>query len=306
MSNILQNPRDGLTVFLRPGLPKNIHYLYYFEITNIPNFRRTLREVVLLLITTAQEVKSTPDKNRLVGLNMSFSAIGLSKLGLTESLHDDSFDKGQLLDAQSLGDSGIERGGHWTPNWDSEFKADIHGVFLVTAHPDTDNEAKQLIKILETSFVPDVRRASLKKILLSRGSLRPGDNWPNDFFGFRDGISKPEIEDVTFSKTEPMRYTGSSVVDMGVIVMGHDGDEDKAKRPSWAIDGSFMVFRKLKMFAPEFEGFVKQDSARVFPNLDPKAAQDLYGARLVGRWKSGKDLTFLHSALLPTPYLIYS
>jgi hypothetical protein len=221
-------------------------------------------------------------------LNLSFSSLGLSKLGLTDSLCDESFEKGQLLDAQSLGDSGTETHGRWSPNWDSEFKGVIHGVFSVTARSKKKMEAKDLIDKLDQAFVPNRHRASLKKILLFRGSLRPGNHAPNDFFGFRDGISKPEIENVTFNQTtQPMKYPGSSVVDMGVIVMGHDGDEDKDNRPQWAVDGSFMVFRKLKTLAPEFTQFVRKDSARVFPSMDPAKAVDLYGARLVGRWKSG-------------------
>jgi deferrochelatase/peroxidase EfeB len=233
------------------------------------------------------KVKWTPPGERIVGLNVSFSSLGLAKLGFTESLLDESFDTGQLFDARSLGDAGQTRGSYWSPSWDSEFKADIDGVFSITAHIDTEDKAKQLIAQLEAAFT-EARKVSLKKIVQIRASLRDGLNEPNDFFGYRDGISKPEIEDASFGRTQPMVFKGSSVVDMGVIVMGHDGDEDRAVRPQWARDGSFMVFRKLKMLAPEFRTFVRQESFKMFPGKERGYAQDLFGARLVGRWKSGK------------------
>jgi Dyp-type peroxidase family len=66
-------------------------------------------------------------------------------------------------------------------------------------------------------------------------------------------------------------------------------------RPSWALDGSFFVFRYLKQLVPEFNNFLEANALEVpTPILpgDPSGA-DLLGARLVGRWKSGApiDLT---------------
>jgi hypothetical protein len=86
-----------------------------------------------------------------------------------------------------------------------------------------------------------------------------------------------------------------------VILLGREGDDGVAppggsgsgiKRPSWALDGSFLAFRYLKQLVPEFDAFLEANALKVpFPPApgDPTGAE-LLGARLVGRWKSGMCL----------------
>lgn len=103
-------------------------------------------------------------------------------------------------------------------------------------------------------------------------------------FGFNDGLSQPAVKDVDAGVvSEP----GENPVRQGVILLGREGDD--AKRPSWALDGSFFVFRYLKQLVPEFDAFLEANALKVpFPQApgDPTGAE-LLGARLVGRWKSG-------------------
>jgi len=68
-------------------------------------------------------------------------------------------------------------------------------------------------------------------------------------------------------------------VPQGIILLGRDGD--KQTRPSWALDGSFLAFRYLPQLVPEFNAFLNE---KPVPGLDA----DQLGARLVGRWKSGR------------------
>lgn len=65
----------------------------------------------------------------------------------------------------------------------------------------------------------------------------------------------------------------------GIILTGREGDD--VKRPSWALDGSFLVFRYLSQLVPEFDAFKKEKAKTL--GLD----EELLGARLMGRWKSG-------------------
>jgi hypothetical protein len=96
---------------------------------------------------------------------------------------------------------------------------------------------------------------------------------------------------------------GQIQVDPGVIIMGYPGDpvlDDprvKVKRPSWTKDGTILVFRKLEQSVIQFEEylatngrrwreFIPGGEASVSPPLSDQEGADLFGARLLGRWKS--------------------
>lgn len=112
-------------------------------------------------------------------------------------------------------------------------------------------------------------------------------------FGFLDGISQPALKDIDDSKVNP----GQQVIPPGVILLGREGD--KVPRPDWAKDGTFLAFRHLSQLVPEFNDFLE---AHPISGVPFKQGVDLFGARLMGRWKSGK--TTRHSisvieALIP-------
>lgn len=104
-------------------------------------------------------------------------------------------------------------------------------------------------------------------------------------FGYLDGVAQPAVLGV-----DQDLLRGQETVHQGIILLGREGDNENDQdtppqprprpRPSWALDGSFLCFRYLKQKVLEFDKFVKD-------NNPPKAADDLFGARLVGRWKSG-------------------
>ncbi|KAF8228447.1 Dyp-type peroxidase [Tricholoma matsutake] len=272
-----------------PALPKALEYFYYFEISNVPKFRETFGKFILPKITTSEEVVNRPPppppnpEVKFLGVNVGFSYLGLQLFSLNDSLLDDSFEKGQQQDAKSLGDAGTQRGEFWTPNWDPEYKVDIHGIFLITAY--NDNVASKFVDDMEAAFALPNRRSSIKKVVLLKGAPRPGADARNDHFGYRGGFGNPQVKGVTY-KTE-MKYPGAAVIPIGVIVMGYDGDEDKDRRPVWAKDGSFMVTRKLGNLVPEFDEFLLEHGPKSFPDLPLQKAADKLGARLFGRWKNG-------------------
>lgn len=104
-------------------------------------------------------------------------------------------------------------------------------------------------------------------------------------FGYLDGVSQPAVQGVDLQPTK-----GQETVRQGIILLGREGDADGQgnviQRPDWALDGSFLVFRYLSQLVPEFQGFVDGKN----PIGAPK---DFLGARLVGRWKSGKSWLYL-------------
>jgi Dyp-type peroxidase family len=75
-------------------------------------------------------------------------------------------------------------------------------------------------------------------------------------------------------------------VQPGIILTGRDGDS--GVRPDWALDGSFLAFRKLQQLVPEYKKWLL-DNAVQTPGggLTQQQGADLLGARLIGRWPSG-------------------
>lgn len=84
--------------------------------------------------------------------------------------------------------------------------------------------------------------------------------------------------------------------------MGYQGDpffnDPNNVRPDWTKDGSIMVFRKLEQLVPEFDNFLAKSGPKwrewmsptavkeIAPPLSDKEGAALWGARMIGRWKS--------------------
>ena len=99
-------------------------------------------------------------------------------------------------------------------------------------------------------------------------------------------------------------HKGQLQVDPGVIIMGYKGDPNFdmkycRKRPAWTKNGTFMVFRKLEQDVLGFNRYLKangQNWRNFVPPVDPKLnltdeeGAELFGARMVGRWKSVRKM----------------
>ncbi|KAG8755866.1 hypothetical protein FRC11_005722, partial [Ceratobasidium sp. 423] len=130
------------------------------------------------------------------------------------------------------------------------------------------------------------------------GKAREGNNRGHEHFGYKDGISQPSLRGIAY----PLR--GQIEVDPGVVIMGYRGGPVPA-RPEWTKDGTMMVFRKLEQSVvlfgkylkdngPRWKGFFpggKEAANKLDPPLRPDEAEELFGARLLGRRKSGAPLT---------------
>jgi hypothetical protein len=99
-------------------------------------------------------------------------------------------------------------------------------------------------------------------------------------FGYLDGVSQPAIAGFN-TQIAP----GQSLILPGIILLGEPGDQ--SSRPSWARDGSFLVFRQLKQLVPEWNKFLADNPIKdPAGSLTPQQGSELLGARIVGRWKS--------------------
>lgn len=129
------------------------------------------------------------------------------------------------------------------------------------------------------------KATSSSYLCFSRTTLRPLIHFHS--FGFKDGISQPAVDGVNATHNP-----GQEFVRQGITLLGRDGDDSivnlvnkgPIKRPSWALDGSFLAFRYLFQLVPEFHTFLKRNP---IAGLAPDLGSELLGARFVGRWMSG-------------------
>ncbi|KAG6809521.1 hypothetical protein H0H92_015934, partial [Tricholoma furcatifolium] len=259
----------------------------FFSITNVDQFRQAL-DTYHPRVTNSEKTKQdlrTIDARPGGNLNITSNAIGFNKAGLRrldirERLGDPHFDQGSLVKERDLlGDMA---------EYDKAFATDgaNHGVFIICA-------GTQGHCLAEWDTIKNIFANSINEITNLEGHVRSGDG---EFFGWRDGISQPALENL--GEARP----GQRVIKPGVIIMGYPGDpaiDDPRTlaRPSWTKDGSFMVFRFLEQNVLFFEDYI-EENWRSIPASEPGDGtyltegerKKLFGARMVGRFKSGVPL----------------
>jgi hypothetical protein len=73
-------------------------------------------------------------------------------------------------------------------------------------------------------------------------------------------------------------------IEPGLILLGETGDAplSRVTRPAWAKDSSFLVFRKLQQFVPEFNKFLAENPIPD-KNLTPEQGSELLGMYDIAR-----------------------
>ncbi|KAJ6602232.1 dye-decolorizing peroxidase precursor [Mycena sp. CBHHK59/15] len=257
---------DNIQADILVGMKKNKELFFFFGISNPATFKTKLASSIVPLITTTTEILSV-DTQPVTAVNIAFSQTGLHTLGVNDDLGDQNFTSGQFSEATVIGDN---------PSlWDSAFAGtNIHGVFLL-ASDTVDNINTELANI------QTILGSSITEIHRLQGAARPGDEQGHEHFGFMDGISQPAVNGFT----NPV-LPGQTP---GFFLLGETGDASISKRPAWAKDGSFLVFRQLQQMVPEFNKFLT-DNPLVVPGLTAEEGSELLGSRMVGRWKSGAPI----------------
>jgi len=133
---------------------------------------------------------------------------------------------------------------------------------------------------------------------------QPGATLPDalrghEHFGFKDGISQPGIKgfdtpDPNVPKIDPQAtfvqgHPGTEIIQAGEFVLGQPTEPDSGPQNlpnslSWMVNGSFLVFRRLKQDVP---GFIEQQEKNLSSLAPNDPLRQSLGAKLVGRWKSG-------------------
>ncbi|KAG1860920.1 hypothetical protein F4604DRAFT_1588240 [Suillus subluteus] len=305
------NNVQGDVIYL---FPKKAENFVFFSINSVISFRTALQSFkpttaedvkdnlisIAMAKANAHEPSSVPTVD-IVQYQISFSRAGLYFLGVNEDTGDVRFDKRCMNDDKELiGD---------TRQWDPMFvkaKPDpvngsvrddtgaLHGVITV-AGSSAETCTKASNDVIDL-FGSSITVAGGKPV---EGRARPPPYKGHEHFGFRDVISQPCLRGLVIPRA------GQLQVDLGVIIMGYPGDPvrddptTKVKRPAWTKDGTISVFRKLEQSVISFENHVQRNGSRwrefipggdISPPLNKKEAEDLFGARFIGRWKSGAPL----------------
>jgi deferrochelatase/peroxidase EfeB len=268
------------------GLQKFVEQFVFFQIADVPAFKRILRHELAKRITTTREVhlrefqlrdhKTQGGKGMLplVGVNVGFTQNGIKKLVPGADLGDASFKSGAKALAPSLHDP--SQAGQLS-TWLAPYLADnFDGVFLVAGGTAAAVAA-------EVKKVSDLLGTSIKVLVVENGETRPDSARGHEHFGWLDGVSQPGINGLTIPNP------GQEMLDPGLFVFGYPPNPVNAPLPPWIKNGSFMAFRRLGQLVPEFQQFLL-DQAKTL-GMDPV----LLGARVVGRWQSGAPV-----ALTPT------
>jgi Dyp-type peroxidase family len=142
--------------------------------------------------------------------------------------------------------------------------------------------------------------------------------WPSgiEHFGFKDGIAQPGVRGRLDADTfltdrtlpEPndptqLAYSspGKPLVWPGTFVFGYPLQNSSfpplavpavplgptGTAPTWARNGSFLVFRRLAQDVPLFNTFLEREVARINGLTGSKLLTEELGAAVVGRWRSG-------------------
>ena len=174
--------------------------------------------------------------------------------------------------------------------WLAPFRDDLHAVVIVAADRSVDLDA-------EVSHQEQLAKATgVEVAFVQRGDAR-ADEPGHEHFGFKDGVSQPGVRGFTEPQNpddENQGVPGQDLLWPGEFVLGYPrqagvgGGEDagavSASGPAWTANGSYLVFRRLRQDVAGFRAFVAE-TART-----QGMSEDLLGAKLVGRYKSGAPL----------------
>jgi Dyp-type peroxidase family len=283
------------------GFNKDYTSFLFLALPDEPDRARAWLAGLVGQVATAEEVKRFNDLFRDIRrrrgqregaveaawMNLAFTHEGLTKLGVAGSelgQFPEEFREGMRRRNQTIGDVGENDPERWPNGLGTRT---IHALMIVAADSVEDLHREVLY------FVRDAASNGVSLVFQQDGMTR-SDAPGYEHFGFRDGVSQPAIRGLTTSS-----YPGSSVegdppqdvVAGGEFVLGysrqgppHGADDPLSPQPEWTRDGSYLVFRRLRQDVKGFRDFLTAEAAK------RNMSVDLFGAKLVGRYRSGAPL----------------
>jgi Dyp-type peroxidase family len=178
--------------------------------------------------------------------------------------------------ATMLGDTGLNGPEHWVGGLASP---DLHAIVMLFAR-DAGERAR-----CETEHAKLLTQCEGVEVLSTLElEATPPFDYAHDHFGYRDRLSQPVIEG---SGDVPTPGSGAALKP-GEFILGYE-DEGGLTPPLpqpeiLTRNGSYMAYRRLEEHVSEFREFLREQGG------ESREAQELFAAKLMGRWRSGAPL----------------
>ena len=242
----------------------------------------------------------------LVGLGLSFQ--GLRKLTPgTAALPSDAFRQGLAARSAFLGDPQDPKDEGNPANWKVGAPGHDLDALIVIA-----GDTRPMVDERSAAIAELIKKAGFQTLYSENGDVRedlPG----HEHFGFDDGVSQPGIrgrasEDPDDFVTprhiadseQPTQslfgYPGQDLVWPGEFLLGHPSTcpdplipgLPSPAVPAWSLNGSYLVFRRLRQDVGLFWRTMRQEAERLaaLPGFGGMTDETL-ASRIVGRWQSG-------------------
>ena len=259
----------------------------------------------------AQGVRHPEALISAVWVNLALSWQGLAALKIKQPDLDafpDDFKKGMKSRNELIGDTGPSAPDKWLAQFQNPQA--VHALLIVAADFSAALQQKVDDIIGTAAF-----KAGVRILLNQPGNVRP-DLPGHEHFGFKDGVSQPGVRGVD-PPDDPIGnpnqgHPGQDLLWPGEFVIGYatqiptakpgvdgpnpdPGNDSKSGPDILTLDGSYLVFRRLRQDVPAFN----QQVARLANELG--WSHDLTGAKLVGRYKSGAPIE--QRKFQPLPYV---
>ena len=258
------------------------------------------------LIATSRDVRDFNDARRAardtphrsaalpssVWRGIALSHLGLGSFGVAI---DDllkfprAFRHGMQARSLKLGDTGASA----PQEWPRQFRSQCHAIVIVAADSQRDLEAALRVERSRCA------RYRIEIVVEQFGGAR-SDDPGHEHFGFRDGISQPGVRGFTQPNPfdEQQGVPGQDLLHPGEFVLGYpsqagaghdvpDAGPISTSGPAWTVNGSYLVVRRLRQDVAGFRTFVQLMAVR------HGMSEDLVGAKMIGRYKSGAPLARL-------------
>lgn len=223
-------------------------------------------------------------------VNVAVSAAGMTALGVDPTQYQEfplDFREGMAARASIVGDVGPNAPAKWA----APFRKRLHAVVIIGADKAADRDAAVAAqRTLAGTYGVVIE-------FVQNGAVR-ADDPGHEHFGFRDGISQPGVRGFT-QPVDPVNnpnqgIPGQDLLWPGEFVIGYPrqggvgaGTNPGPRAnsgPAWALNGAYLVFRRLAQDVDGFRRFMKKAAD------DQGISVDLMGAKVVGRYRSGAPL----------------